>query len=125
MAFDEVATTWVGISADEHYLVRLVLREDRTGSGGYAFLDEEPRIFRISSWAYDSGRIKIEAVPPSGPPSWVRPMEGAVLGVTMHLKASGRDWQVDLVLRREAELKQRWDLLKLEMEAQKLPETIP
>ena len=116
MPFEEVATTWVGLSADEQYLVRLVLQEDRTGAGGYTFLDEEPRTFRISSWHYDAGQIEIEPVPPAGPPSWVSPLQGSVLGVTMHLEASGDDWKVKIALRREAELQQRWNLLKRQMD---------
>lgn len=122
MPFEEVATTWVGLSADERYLVRLVLREDRTGTGGYVFLDEEPRTFAISSWSYDAGQIEIEALPPSGAPSWVRPMAGSVLGVTMHLKASGKDWKVEFILRREEELEQRWNLLKQQMEGEEVYE---
>lgn len=125
MPLEEVATTWVGLSTDEHYLVRLVLREDRTGTGGYVFLTEEPRTFRISSWSYDTGQINIEAVPPDGAPSWVRPMEGSVLGVTMHLKASGKDWKVELILRREAELEQRWNLLKQQMEGEDVYQAVP
>lgn len=118
MPFEEVATTWVGVSSDEHYLVRLVLEEDRTGAGGYTFLDEEPRTFRITSWNYDAGQIEIEPVPPEGPPSWVSPMQGSVLGVTMHLEASGDDWKVKITLRREAEMEQRWNLLKRQMDGE-------
>jgi len=118
MPFEEVATTWVGLSASEQYLVRLVLEEDRTGTGGYTFLDEEPRTFRISSWSYDAGRIEIEPVPPAGPPSWVSSMQGSILGLTMHLEASGDDWKINFVLRREAELEQRWNLLKRQMEGE-------
>lgn len=119
MPFEEVATTWVGLSSDEQYLVRLVLQDDHTGAGGYTFLDEEPRTFHIVSWSYDAGQIEIEPVPPAGPPSWVSPMQGSVLGVTMHLEASGNDWRVEITLRRESELVGRWELLKREMMSRK------
>jgi hypothetical protein len=108
MPLEEVATTWIGVSADQNYVVRLVLHADGTGTGGYVFLDEPPRIFRISSWSYEDARIEILPVAPGGPPSWVSPMRGSILGVTMHLKASGDDWKVELVLRQEEELERRW-----------------
>jgi hypothetical protein len=43
-------------------------------------------------------------------------MRGSILGVTMHLKASGDDWKVELVLRQEEELERRWLHLKGHME---------
>jgi hypothetical protein len=116
MSFDAVATVWVGLSTNERYLVRLVLDEDRTGIGGFTYLDEEPRSFNISSWSYDAGQIEIEPVPLDDPPSWVGPMQGSVLGTTMHLEASGNNWIIKVVLRREAELEQRWKLLKQQMD---------
>ena len=118
MPREEVAQTWVGVSADEQYMLRLILSEDGTGSGGYIFLDEEPRTFRIPAWHYESGEINIEAVPPPGEPSWVRPMKGSVVGATMRLHAQGDDWKVDLALRRETELQQRWTRLQRTMTGQ-------
>lgn len=109
---DQVATTWIGISLDQQYVVRLVLEEEGTGFGGYSFIDEQPRHFVISSWSYDAGEVKVEPEPPEGLPSWVSNMSGSVQGVTMHLSASGDDWEVHLRLRREAEVNRLWQQLK-------------
>lgn len=116
LPFEEVATTWVGLSTDEHYMVRLVLSGDGSGTGGYTFLDGEARVFRIAAWDYEGGRIEIEPVSPEGPPSWVGPMHGRILGTTMHLEASGDDWKIEVVLRREAEMAERWNRLKRKMQ---------
>lgn len=115
MPIEDVTTTWVGVSEDEQFVVRFVLKEDQTGLGAYTFLDQEARPFVISSWHYKEGEISIEPIPPADAPSWVRPMEGRVVGVTLHLRAADDDWEVKIRLRREAELEDRWTRLKHSM----------
>jgi len=112
---EEVAQVWVGWSTDELYLVRLALLPNGKGFGGYTFLGEEPRTFRIASWRYEAGQIEIDPVLPEGPPSWVSPLKGSFVGLAMKLTARGRDWKLSILLRREVEWEERWMKLKLKM----------
>ncbi len=109
---DEVAQTWIGISGNQRYLIRLELHADGTGLGAYTYRADEPRLFDIPTWHFKEGRIRIEPVAPLGPPTWVREMKGSVGGTTMDLKVSAKDWKIQFFLRREAELEERWTMLK-------------
>lgn len=113
----EVATTWLGISSDELYRVRLTLLPDGTGVGAFTFADDPARVFTISEWNYDdAGRITIQAVPPPGEPSWVRPMNGIQVGLRLELRAKGEDWKLSFILWREAEVLEHWNRLREAME---------
>jgi len=113
---DEVAQVWIGWSSDQLYLLRLELFPDGKGLGGYIFLGEEPRVFEISGWRYQEGRIEIYPVAPQGAPSWVRFLKGGIVGVAMNLAASGADWKLSFSLRRESELEDKQTKLKRNME---------
>jgi hypothetical protein len=112
----EVAQVWLGWSADDLYLLRFELLPNGKGIGGYVFVGEKPRSFRIDSWKYEEGQIEIFPVPPEGPPSWVAPLHGSVSGLAMKLRATGPDWKLSFLLRREVEFEEKWRRLKLEME---------
>lgn len=112
---EEMAQTWLGWSTDELYLLRLVLLPDGTGMGGYRFLGEEARVFEISSWKYNSGKIEIYPVPPKGEPSWVSPLRGSIVGLALKLSSEGKDWKLSFSLRREVEIEKSWEELRLKM----------
>ncbi|HEV8579129.1 MAG TPA: hypothetical protein VGX68_08600 [Thermoanaerobaculia bacterium] len=111
---EEVAQVWIGWSTDELYFLRLELFPNGEGLGCYVFLEEKPEVFRIASWRYDAGRIKIYPVSPAKP-SWVVPLEGSIIGLPMKLSATGRDWKLSFLLRREADYEDKIRQLKLEM----------
>lgn len=117
---EEVAQVWVGWSTDDLYLLRVELLPNGKGFGAYSFLEEEPRTFRITSWEYVAGQIKIHPAPPDGPPSWVSLLRGAVGGFSMKLTAQGPDWKLSFLLRRESEFTQRWNELKRRMADEKI-----
>lgn len=107
-----VASAWVGISEDELYIFRLSLAADGGGSGAYSFVDEPPRVFRISAWKYEppSIRIKIESVDQS--PLVAEQLEGKIVGVRMNLRMAGSGWSRSLMFRREEVLVGRWARVK-------------
>ena len=113
---DSVAAAWIGLSEDELYLFRVVLALEGGGSVGYVFVDEEPNVFVISSWRYDSGRIAIEVEFPPGSESWKGPLAGSVSARAMKLRMSGKGWSRSILLRRESELEGRWLALKSKMD---------
>jgi hypothetical protein len=112
---EEVATVWVGWSTDDLYFLRLALMPDGSGQGGYAFFGEEPQQFRISSWKYNQGRIEIRPEPPMTPNSWVSPLHGNLVGLSLKIKASGKDWKISFDLRRESDLELAWSGVKRRM----------
>lgn len=117
---EEVAQTWVGLSEDELYLVRVDLAEDGLGSAGYVFAQEEPRLFRITSWKYVGDRVEIVLSSPllSSPHEQsleVPRLAGKLIGNSMALTMEGRDWSRRLNLRPEADLEQRWSRLRQAM----------
>ena len=64
---DEVATTWVGLTEDELYVVRISLRQPDGGLVGYSFLDDPPIVLKVGSWAYDpKGSSRLTIVPRRG-----------------------------------------------------------
>lgn len=108
----EVATTWIGLSEDELYLVRIVLLESGKGVVGYTFLDDAAIVRRVESWTYDpkaSSRIGIKLIPGQEP---VLDLGGDVIGVRMELTMSQGDWSRRVSLRRERDLEHRWRQLK-------------
>jgi hypothetical protein len=114
-AREEVAQVWIGWSTDELYLLRLDLFPNGKGLGGFIFLGEEPRTFRINSWKYNEGQIEVFPGTPEGPPSWVGPLRGSIVGLAMRLTTAGRDWKLSFLLRREAEFEEKLRHLELKM----------
>ena len=105
---DEVATTWVGLTEDELYLVRLTLRQPEGGRVGYSFLDEPPTVLEIGSWTYDpKGSSRLTIVPKPGQARSVE-LSGEVIGVKMELTVSQGGWHRKVSLRQEGEWRQRW-----------------
>jgi hypothetical protein len=109
---DEVAAVWVGISEDQNNLLRLTLDRQGVGIGAYSFVDAPPRVFSVSSWAYEPPRIVIEA---QATHIGIKSVRGKIVGLLMYLSISGEGWKTDYTLRREAELEQRWRNLKKAM----------
>lgn len=108
LTHQEVATTWVGLSEDELYLVRILLFDKGQGLVGYAFQDDTPIVFRVDSWKYDPNvESNIQFVFSSRQGSVVK-LSGDVVGVRMELTISQGDWKRHVTLRRESDLERRW-----------------
>lgn len=105
---DEVATTWVGLTEDELYVVRISLRQPSGGLVGYSFLDDPPIVLKVGSWAYDpKGSSRLTIVPAPGQTRSVE-LSGDVVGVQMELTISQGGWHRKVSLRQENEWRQRW-----------------
>lgn len=112
LSHDEVAQVWIGLSEDELYVFRLALERDGTGTAGYVFSDEEPELFRITSWSYEGKRIEIALAPVSSSSTDIETLSGTLVGVAMKLTMEGRGWKRRLFLRPERDLEHRWEKLK-------------
>lgn len=106
---EEIAVEWVGISESESYLLRLALAPEGYGIGAFSFLNESPRAFRILSWEYEPPQIRFET---DAAQFEVDVIRGKIIGIKMQLTMSGESWRTNYMLRREAELEQRWRNLK-------------
>lgn len=108
----EVATVWIGISEDELYMFRIDLRTSGSGEVAYSFMDDPPRRMIVGSWGYDSevgSRISIQLRPNA---SGIEELAGDVVGMKMELVVSQDDWKRTVFLRREQDLKPRWERLQ-------------
>lgn|SRR5215203_492253 len=108
---DEVSTTWIGITEDELYLVRLELLTSGEAAVAYNFLDEPPHVLRGMAWRYDPNRGSSIWVGPTGSGAGLS-LRGDILGVKMDLVIAERDWSRKVTLRREAEFESRWKRLR-------------
>jgi hypothetical protein len=116
LARQEVATTWIGLSEDELYLVRIVLLESGGGTVGYAFLDDPPVVQRVEAWDFDpksGSRIRIGSSPEAA-----LKISGDVVGVNLELTLSRGTWRRRVTLRREQDWERRWQRLRQSMETQ-------
>lgn len=114
---NEVATTWIGLSEDELYMFRIDLLPSGGGEVAYSFLDDSPKGMTVGSWSYDpkvGSRILIQLRSNS---SGINQLAGEVVGVRMELVISHSDWKRTVFLRREPDLKPRWERLQEEMKA--------
>ena len=127
MRLEDVATTWVGVSEDRAYLLRLELYQDGTGVGGYLYSVDSyvhAGTFPIALWTYERGvdgpvsHIRIELPPEKGLRTWLGTLEGSVAGGEMRLTASGDGWVIDFTLLVEPQLEQAWQRLRRLMECQ-------
>ena len=109
---DELLGTWVGLSEDERYVFRFTLTSNGEGRGAYSFLEEDPRVFRITSWAYEPPTLTIIAEPAMGTQLTFERLRGTVIGFAMQLTMSGEGWKRSLTLRREEDLIERWSKVK-------------
>lgn len=112
---EELSRTWIGLSEDELYLVRLRLDSSGAGQVGYLFGEELPRIFRVRSWTCDGDQISIPLAPMNEASLEVPTLSGAVIGASMKLSMKGSGWSRRVELRLEDSLEQRWSKLKKEM----------
>ena len=117
LTLEEIAQTWVGISEDELYLVRMSLNRDGTGQGAYVFQDEPPMVFRVVSWKYDQKSIEIVVLPQESGKGFLESghMSGSVMGYAMTLGISGHRWKLKLNMRPEAVFERRWEETKSAM----------
>ena len=115
---DEVAKTWIGLSEDEIYMVRLELKPRGDGSGGFSFLGDAPCIFQISSWNYEKGFIKMNLGTARDNCAKGKKFHGQVQGNSLNLIMEEDHWKRVASLRREADLVPRWQSLKAAMESQ-------
>lgn len=112
---EEVAQAWVGLSEDELYILRVDLRQDGTGAGAYAFAQQEPQMFHVSSWQYDGEHIELVTLPVPDSVIASDRIEGRLQGVAMELTLKGRGWELRVHLRQEADLERRWERLRRHM----------
>lgn len=112
LSHEAVAQVWLGWSEDGLDLFRLDLKADATGMGGSVFGDEQPRLFRITSWKYEPERIEMTAAPLAGEGSDIGQLRGAFVGLEMKLTVYGRGWHHRVMLRRESDLELKWHKLK-------------
>jgi hypothetical protein len=110
-----MAQSWIGLSADENYIFRIDLALDGTGRGAYVFADGPPHLLRISLWKYDGKSIEITAIGPDWRSQDDKPIKGLVRGSRMQLLISGRDWEIRLEMRRQADIEPRFEKLKQAM----------
>jgi hypothetical protein len=115
LTHEEVAQPWIGLSEDELYVLRVDLRQDGTGVGGYVFAQEEPQLFRVVSWQYDGTRVQLVTEPLSNSATAFHKVTGTLEGVAMELSLKGRGWQRKVHLRQEVDLEQRWERLRSSM----------
>lgn len=110
ITFEDVAKTWVGVTVQGQYLLRVELLPDGSGFGGYAFLDGQPQTFEIPSWNYHEGRFELLLEPSEI--SWFSPLRGKLVGTTLHLDVRGKGWKMRFFLRPEDPLEKRWRTLR-------------
>lgn len=108
----EVSRVWAGISEDELYIFRLSLAPEGGGFGAYSFVDDAPRIFRISAWEYEPPSIRITIEPTDQSSLVASQLKGTIEGVRMHLRMTGKGWSRSLTFRREEDLVDRWSRVK-------------
>lgn len=116
LTLEEVSKTWIGLSSNELYSIRVRLAVDGSGEGAYRFLNEPPHLFEIQRWEYSSGKIEIDPATIQESSSWLGPISGTVLGRTMTLEREGDDWTLTFYLRGEEELLEEWRALKESMQ---------
>lgn len=103
---EEIATTWIGLGRGETAAYRLRLDSDGKGVGAIASKRNEPPIvFRLASWTYSKGKIRIvgESVT-VGDDSYSPQLTGEVVGTHLQLVDKGKSWKVNVELRRESEM---------------------
>lgn len=115
LTLEEVSKTWIGLSSNELYSIRLQLAVDGSGKGAYRFLNETPHSFEIQRWEYSSGKIEIKPATVQDRSFWLGPISGTVIGRTMTLERKEDDWTLTFYLRGEEELLEEWRALKEEM----------
>jgi hypothetical protein len=108
----EVSRVWIGISEDEHYIFRLSLTADGKGFGAYSYLDNEPRLFQISTWQFEPPSIYIKLKPATQAALVADQLKGEVSGMRMQLRMSGKGWSRSVSFRREEDLVERWERVK-------------
>lgn len=114
----EVATTWIGLSGGERYLLRITLEEtDHLGLLGFIYHDNDPMTFRLEGWSLEEGRIALHLQPSDATVlGWQTPIRGVVNANTMHLELRGSDWKRTVSLRPEKRWQLRWERLKSSMD---------
>ncbi len=103
---EEIATTWIGLGQGETAAYRLQLDSNGRGIAAIASKrDEPPLVFRLVSWTYNNGKIRIVGEPVVlGDDSYSPTFTGKVVGTRLKLIDTGQSWKVDVELRRESEM---------------------
>lgn len=114
---DDLVKTWIGISSNGLYLLRLRLEKNGSGLAGFSYLDEEPCIMSVEKWRYQRGRVTIELrnLSPERPACDVGPLEGTLDGSQLKLRRTRRDWSASFLLIEEAPYETRWSRLQAKM----------
>jgi hypothetical protein len=123
---EEIATVWVGLSDDELYLLRLVLRPDGTGQAGCVFVDGNPQTAPITRWTYDpgaaprvweftGGREPRLVITVGGGDFAFHHLAGTATGQDLLLEGTDPGWKHRVTLRSEQDLHAKWELLRRAM----------
>lgn len=115
----DIVGTWVGLTSDELQLVRLTLDPDETGLLGYSYLDKEPCILQIVSWAFEKGNVSVKLEGHGVNCSLDREFQGVVRGNSLEFAILGEGWKRSASLRGEENFEIRWRRLKAAMVPQK------
>lgn len=108
---------WFGISEDEMYSARLVLRPDGTGMLALRYLDREIKIYRVKKWEVRGRQVTVEITPISPDATSfklsveIRGMKR--LGMTISDATKRPKWRITTVLwKEELLLRDRDELVK-------------
>jgi hypothetical protein len=110
---------WFGSSADGLYLYRIQLDESGHGQIGSAYRDDSLCVLPIKAWAYDRGQINLALGEPLGACNDGASFTLSARGSELELRERGKDWRIDVVLRREDVLLRRLHRLQDSMVSQK------
>jgi len=116
----DMVGTWVGLTADELQMIRLVLSADGQGLIGFSELAEEPCVFRVSFWTLKNGQVDLNLGQSTGCPR-DRKFSGMIKGIALEITVQGGGWKRIASLRKEDALLERWKKLRVTMESDQLP----
>ena len=111
----DMVGTWIGLTTDELQMIRLTLGPQGDGIIGVSFMDEEPCVFRLASWTFDSGKVALELANSIGRCPRDREFHGVAKGNALELTVQGSGWRRGASLRREESLVDRWMRLRASM----------
>jgi hypothetical protein len=111
----DLVGTWIGLTTDELQMIRLTLGPQGDGIIGVSFMDEEPCVFRLASWTFDTGEVALDLADSLGRCPRDREFHGVAKGNALELTVRGAGWKRSASLRKEERLVDRWQRLKAAM----------
>lgn len=107
----DLARTWIGLTSDELFMFRILLREDSTGIIAYSYLDQEPCIQKIASWHYEKGELSLTPQRLAADCAIGKQFSAEARGGHLYLRVEDRGWRRVAILRSEMEFINRWKRL--------------